>query len=87
MSGIGLTDYELLHDNTAESLERAGLWRRAASRWLHIFDQVESDLAREQVALRREACLLMSTNNTRGDRDRGATRRINYQRLLKAQQP
>ncbi len=87
MSGIGLTDYELLHDKTAESLERAGLWRRAASRWLHIFDQVESDLAREQVALRREACLLMSTNNTRDDRDRGATRRINYQRLLKAKQP
>ncbi|WP_368750026.1 PerC family transcriptional regulator [Klebsiella aerogenes] len=51
----------LLHDRIAEALERAGLWRRAATRWLLIFDGLETDHAREQVARRREACLLMAS--------------------------
>lgn len=52
----------LLNDSIAEALERAGLWRRAATRWLHIFDRVETDRARERIALRREACLRMASN-------------------------
>ncbi|MDR3104188.1 MAG: PerC family transcriptional regulator [Yokenella regensburgei] len=78
-------DRILLQDNIAESLERAGLWRRAAARWLHIFDQVESDWARERVALRREACLLMSTN--KADANTGAKRRATYRKLMEAYQP
>ncbi|WP_368750237.1 PerC family transcriptional regulator [Klebsiella aerogenes] len=78
-------DRILLQDSIAEALERAGLWRRAAARWLHIFDQLESDQARERVALRREACLLMSTNKTEGDT--GAKRRATYRKLMAAYQP
>lgn len=57
-----VTEAALLNDSIAEALERAGLWRRAATRWLHIFDRVETDRARERIALRREACLRMASS-------------------------
>ena len=57
-----LTEAMLLNDSIAEALEHAGLWRRAATRWLHIFDCVETDRARERIALRREACLRMASS-------------------------
>ncbi|WAH53338.1 PerC family transcriptional regulator [Pseudescherichia vulneris] len=57
-----VTEAMLLNDGIAEALERAGLWRRAATRWLHIFDRVETDRARERIALRREACLRMASS-------------------------
>lgn len=71
----------LLNDSIACALERAGLWRRAASRWLVILDLLESDAAREQIAFRREACLLMASGDAEGDT--GAKRRKHYQMLKK----
>lgn len=61
-----VTEAMLLNDRVAEALERAGLWRRAATRWLHIFDRVETDRARERIAQRREACLRMASGATDG---------------------
>ena len=72
-----------LCDDIAEALEQAGLWRRAAARWLVIFDQMETDYARECAVLRREACLLMSTDDAEGDT--GAKRRKFYRMLLEKQ--
>ena len=76
-------DRILLQDSVAEALERAGLWRRAACRWLHIFDQLESDWARERIALRREACLLMAGG--RAYSDSAAKRRTSYRKLVGSQ--
>ncbi|MDK9354853.1 PerC family transcriptional regulator [Lelliottia sp. V106_10] len=73
------TEATLLNDSIAQALERAGLWRRAATRWLLIFDKLDTDYAREQIALRREACLLMSGDIT--EDDTGAKRRKSH-RLL-----
>ena len=69
----------LLNDDVAEALERAGLWRRAARRWLYIFDLLESDWARERIALRREACLLMAGG--RGCSESAAKRSTSYRKL------
>jgi len=71
-----VTEATLLNDSIAEALERAGLWRRAATRWLHIFDCVETDRARERIALRREACLRMASNEA------GTKRHKRFQMLL-----
>ena len=49
-----------LHDECALMLERSKLWRRAAARWLAVMDKVVDARAREQLALRREACLIMA---------------------------
>ncbi|EGZ3996129.1 PerC family transcriptional regulator [Salmonella enterica subsp. enterica serovar Wichita] len=45
-----LTQEAVLRDDIAEALERAGLWRRAATRWLHVFDSLSSDKGRERIA-------------------------------------
>lgn len=73
------TEATLLNDSIAQALERAGLWRRAATRWLLIFDKLDTDYAREQIALRREACLLMADDKAEGDT--GAKRRKIYRVL------
>lgn len=78
-------DTLLLNDSIASALEHSGLWRRAASRWLVILDQAISEQAREHIALRREACLLMSSGNADGDT--GAKRRKSYRQLLDGQHP
>lgn len=51
-----------LKDTVAESLERRGLWRRAARRWLTVMDQITEDAEREAIARRRERCLDMAAN-------------------------
>ena len=47
----------MIIDGKAEALERAGLYRRAASRWLAVFDRCKDESKRELIAKRREACL------------------------------
>ncbi|PWI77135.1 PerC family transcriptional regulator [Enterobacter sp. CGMCC 5087] len=44
-------------DNIAERLESAGLWRRAAVRWLDVLQICETDRQREWVCRRRYYCL------------------------------
>ncbi|EAO2685989.1 PerC family transcriptional regulator [Salmonella enterica] len=56
-----LTQEAVLRDDIAEALERAGLWRRAATCWLHVFDSLNSDKGRERIAQRREAYLLIAS--------------------------
>lgn len=48
---------EAVQDRIAEKLESAGLWRRAAARWLAVMDRLEySDGQREWIRLRRKYC-------------------------------
>ncbi|MBF4114202.1 PerC family transcriptional regulator [Enterobacter cloacae] len=48
-----------VHDPAALRLERAGLWRRAAARWLDVMQHVElTDAQREWVCHRRRFCRL-----------------------------
>ncbi|HAT6804010.1 TPA: PerC family transcriptional regulator [Citrobacter freundii] len=44
----------------AEKLENAGLWRRAAARWLVVMHQVKSDEQRTWISERRGWCLSRS---------------------------
>ncbi|MBM1020212.1 PerC family transcriptional regulator [Enterobacter sp. A11] len=49
-------------DSVAEKLEAAGLWRRAAARWLAVMDRVEhTDVQREWIRQRRKHCQSMVT--------------------------
>lgn len=51
MSGI-------IHDAKAEKLEAAGLWRRAATRWLEVMYRPEYKAAQQEwVRQRRKYCL------------------------------
>ncbi|EGS1129232.1 PerC family transcriptional regulator [Salmonella bongori] len=75
-----ITHDAALRDEIAEALERAGLWRRAATRWLHVFDSLNSDKGREHIAQRREACLLIASSYA--DRNSGSKRRKIYLTLL-----
>lgn len=47
----------MVSDAVAEKLEHAGLWRRAATRWLDVMQTCETDTQRNLVRLRRHACL------------------------------
>lgn len=61
MSGKEKTpEVKELQDECALTLERSQLWRRAAARWLAVMDGTVDARVREQVALRREACLIMA---------------------------
>lgn len=51
-----------LEDSIAESLEKRGLWHRAARRWLGVMDGSSDDAERELIARRREHCLSMAAN-------------------------
>ncbi|MEG0210535.1 PerC family transcriptional regulator [Hafnia sp.] len=44
----------------AQWLEDAGLWRRAARRWLDLLDKALDDDAREQIVRQRYYCLMMA---------------------------
>ncbi|MFI4630085.1 PerC family transcriptional regulator [Klebsiella quasipneumoniae] len=44
-------------DKLAEGLENAGLYRRAATRWLEVFFECQSDSERSWVSRRRQHCL------------------------------
>lgn len=49
-----------LVDNAAEQLEKRGLWRRAARRWLDVLDSTGDEKLREAAALRRNHCQRMA---------------------------
>ncbi|MGK2895279.1 PerC family transcriptional regulator [Klebsiella michiganensis] len=46
-----------IRDAVAEKLENAGLWRRAAVRWLDVLQLCKTDTEREQARRRRNQCL------------------------------
>lgn len=46
----------MVNDVIAEKLENAGLWRRAAARWLAVMDRCETDVQREWVSQKRRQC-------------------------------
>ncbi|BBL32423.1 PerC family transcriptional regulator [Pantoea ananatis] len=62
-------------DSIAESLEKRGLWHRAARRWLTVMDGTGDDTERELIARRREHCLSMAANLPPDGR-RAETRRL-----------
>lgn len=47
----------MVNDKKAEELEAKGLYRRAASRWLEVFDQCDTESGREWLRNRRNECL------------------------------
>lgn len=47
----------MIIDNKAEALERAGLYRRAATRWLEVFNKGLSEKDWDWIRLRRNECL------------------------------
>ncbi|EJI1747228.1 PerC family transcriptional regulator [Salmonella enterica] len=47
----------MIHDEKAEKLELAGLYRRAAARWLTVLDQCRDASSREWIARRRLWCI------------------------------
>lgn len=47
----------MVNDKRAEELEAKGLYRRAASRWLEVFDNCDSEAGREWIRSRRNQCL------------------------------
>ncbi|WP_205951687.1 PerC family transcriptional regulator [Pantoea stewartii] len=64
-----------LEDGIAESLEKRGLWHRAARRWLAVMDGSSDDAERERIARRREHCLDMAADVPLDGR-RAETRRL-----------
>lgn len=46
-------------DDIAERLEKQGLWRRAAVRWLDVMQLCDTDTEREWVRIRRLYCYSM----------------------------
>lgn len=51
-----MADELRVRDVLAEELERKGMYRRAASRWLVVLEQCADEKDREWVALRRVHC-------------------------------
>ncbi|EAB7739597.1 PerC family transcriptional regulator [Salmonella enterica] len=47
----------MIHDEKAEELEQAGLYRRAAARWLTVLDGCRDEDSREWAARQRLRCL------------------------------
>ncbi|MTD37770.1 PerC family transcriptional regulator [Erwinia sp. CPCC 100877] len=47
----------MIKDSKAEALEAKGMYRRAASRWLEVFDQCDSEAGREWIKKHRNECL------------------------------
>lgn len=50
----------MIKDSKAEALEAKGLWRRAAARWMDVFDKCRDDRGREWIAARRAHCLSLA---------------------------
>lgn len=46
----------MVSDAVAEKLEKAGLWRRAAARWLAVMDLCDTDAQRQWVSQKRRQC-------------------------------
>ncbi|NNS06686.1 PerC family transcriptional regulator [Erwinia sp. JH02] len=57
----------MVTDIIAEALESAGFYRRAARRWLEVFDQRKSTTERDWIRQRRNRCLLQMEKPTRND--------------------
>ncbi|EJI0485807.1 PerC family transcriptional regulator [Salmonella enterica] len=55
--GTGKTDTGVMSDIVAEALEAAGLYRRAARRWLEVLDRCRDSEERAWLAARRCQCL------------------------------
>ncbi|HAT1525734.1 PerC family transcriptional regulator [Morganella morganii] len=49
-------------DSKAEALEEAGLYYRAARRWLEVFDLCEDEQGRNYAIEQRERCLTLAGN-------------------------
>ena len=64
-----------LEDSIAESLEKRGLWHRAARRWLSVMDATADEVIREMIARRREHCMSMAADLP-PDRRRAESRRL-----------
>lgn len=47
----------MINDKKAEELEAKGLYRRAASRWLEVFDLCDTEAGKEWLRNRRNQCL------------------------------
>lgn len=68
----------MIHDEKAKKLEKAGLYRRAAARWLTVLDGCRDASSREWVARQRLRCLQLaetprSVTDTFGDVRQAAT--------------
>ncbi|EOF5135394.1 PerC family transcriptional regulator [Salmonella enterica] len=68
----------MIYDEKAEKLEQAGLYRRAAARWLTVLDRYRDAPSREWIARRRLWCIEQtetprSVTDTFGDVHRAAT--------------
>ena len=47
----------MVKDDKAEALECAGLFRRAAARWLCVMQECQTDSQRDYVFMRRKQCI------------------------------
>ncbi|ECA3794520.1 PerC family transcriptional regulator [Salmonella enterica subsp. enterica] len=68
----------MIYDEKAEKLEQAGLYRRAAARWLTVLDRCRDAPSREWIARRRLCCIEQAetprpVTDTFGDVHRAAT--------------
>ena len=59
MSNASHEKYQV-SDHPAEKLEKRGLWRRAATRWLDVLDNATDEKTREAAMLRRNYCQRMA---------------------------
>ena len=58
----------MVNDSKAEALEAKGLYRRAASRWLEVFDKCDTEAGREWIRNRHNQCLGEASAPLRADR-------------------
>lgn len=54
----------MIKDSKAEALEEAGLYYRAARRWLEVFDRCQDERSRSYAVYQRERCLTLAGNPT-----------------------
>ncbi|HHV7358566.1 TPA: PerC family transcriptional regulator [Morganella morganii] len=52
----------MIKDSKVEALEEAGLYYRAARRWLEVFDRCEDEQGRNYAIEQRERCLTLAGN-------------------------
>ena len=52
----------MIKDTKATELEDAGLYYRAARRWLEVFDRCQDERDRDYVVCQRERCLTLAGN-------------------------
>ncbi|HDF2363959.1 TPA: PerC family transcriptional regulator [Morganella morganii] len=52
----------MIKDTKAAELEDAGLYYRAARRWLDVFDRCQDERGRDYAVCQRERCLTLAGN-------------------------